>query len=622
MVDFRFQLNRQGPRGAKGPQGEKGDAGLTYVPRTGTNTPTETTVIFETTEGQSYETPNLKYPIEDRGGDYLRLDRDENTQYYGNPNYADLSHNPGEVILLNADDFSHGDPVELEGYAVSGQFITSALNKINNDFTDVNNAIALKADQATTYTKTETNTLLNGKANTVHTHTLSQITDAGSLAGKNTVNYNTEVTNKPTIPTVGNGTITITQGGVTKGTFTTNQSGNSTIALDAGGGGSTYTAGDGINISSDIISVKVDESTIDFDTNGKLKVISSVTPANMVTTNTIQDITGTKYFKSGGTGDNQLSITTVGTNGNECPAISAKTDNFHYSDIFFADNSDNTGSCIKLVTDNAEVVAYDINTSDEYPIIHTGNIDTNTISYNQTTKNIEVIGGKLNTIIKTNLCKTNKNASITSNILTVPREYYDGTDNPTSFGYVQVPATSYLYFRGVMNRLDSTGDDFGICGFGNTITISNSADSLFIDRYSGGRLTPNNYTDITYLSGMSDSGSLYFDLIYDNGNTSFIIYTDDTFTTTSATYTCSSTPTTYTYIILGCRSTLINSSSCTYDLSKSCYKTSSNGNLIPLYNESAGTVLIKGLDSRYLGIDANNNLTLDIQAIKDAIDNL
>lgn len=35
---------------------------------------------------------------------------------------------------------------------------------------------------------------------------------------------------------LGNGTITITQGGISKGTFTTNQSGNTTIALDAGGG--------------------------------------------------------------------------------------------------------------------------------------------------------------------------------------------------------------------------------------------------------------------------------------------------------------------------------------------------------------------------------------------------
>lgn len=63
-----------------------------------------------------------------------------------------------------------------------------------------------------------------------------------------------DLLNKPTIPSVGNGTITITQGGVSKGTFTTNQSGNTTIALDAGGS-SSYTAGDGINITNDVISV-------------------------------------------------------------------------------------------------------------------------------------------------------------------------------------------------------------------------------------------------------------------------------------------------------------------------------------------------------------------------------
>ena len=40
-----------------------------------------------------------------------------------------------------------------------------------------------------------------------------------------------EISGKPTIPSVGNGTVTITQNGVTKGTFTLNQSGNATIAL-------------------------------------------------------------------------------------------------------------------------------------------------------------------------------------------------------------------------------------------------------------------------------------------------------------------------------------------------------------------------------------------------------
>lgn len=40
-----------------------------------------------------------------------------------------------------------------------------------------------------------------------------------------------EIIGKPTIPSVGNGTVTITQNGATKGTFTLNQAGNATIAL-------------------------------------------------------------------------------------------------------------------------------------------------------------------------------------------------------------------------------------------------------------------------------------------------------------------------------------------------------------------------------------------------------
>ena len=47
---------------------------------------------------------------------------------------------------------------------------------------------------------------------------------AGSVAWDN-------VTGRPTIPSVGNGTVTITQNGATKGSFTLNQYGNATIAL-------------------------------------------------------------------------------------------------------------------------------------------------------------------------------------------------------------------------------------------------------------------------------------------------------------------------------------------------------------------------------------------------------
>lgn len=53
-------------------------------------------------------------------------------------------------------------------------------------------------------------------------------------------NYN-DLTNTPTIPTVNNATLTIKQGGATKGTFTANASQNVEINLDAGGGGSAGT---------------------------------------------------------------------------------------------------------------------------------------------------------------------------------------------------------------------------------------------------------------------------------------------------------------------------------------------------------------------------------------------
>lgn len=60
----------------------------------------------------------------------------------------------------------------------------------------------------------------------------------GDLATVATSGNYSDLSGTPTIPTVNNPTITITQGGVTKGSFTLNQSSGDTIALDAGGGSS------------------------------------------------------------------------------------------------------------------------------------------------------------------------------------------------------------------------------------------------------------------------------------------------------------------------------------------------------------------------------------------------
>ena len=455
MVDFKFFLNRQGPQGIQGPQGEKGEKGDSITISQGTNTPTTYTLIFDKGDGNTFETDNLRYPLEDRGGTYVRWDGGT-TQYLGDPDYADLNHNPGEVALLNGSDFNTADLEVYGDYAVSGQFMLAFFNNLSDVFqditdnltslnngkadkattytkTEVDNSLALKADKSTTYTKTETNSLLNGKANTVHTHTLSQITNAGSLAGKDTVNYNTditnkptlgslaakntvdyvtEVTNKPTIPTVGNGTITITQGGVNKGTFTTNQSGNTTISLDAGGGGgSTYTAGNGIDITSDTISAKVDGTTIGINSTTKEIELKASIPAaqiqsdwsqvdntkvdfiknkptipdttNMVTTNTAQNITGLKTFKDyihidGGNLDVHDSETYVGTF-NSKPQISFGLSGGYSSSI----SLNSSELAITLNHIGSRINVYDGNYASIGSIAYTKDIGNGTITLTQ-----------------------------------------------------------------------------------------------------------------------------------------------------------------------------------------------------------------------------------------------
>lgn len=70
---------------------------------------------------------------------------------------------------------------------------------------------------------------INSKlANYAETSDLSAVATSGDYD---------DLSNKPTIPTVNDATITFTQGGTTKGTITLNQSSDATIALDAGGGG-------------------------------------------------------------------------------------------------------------------------------------------------------------------------------------------------------------------------------------------------------------------------------------------------------------------------------------------------------------------------------------------------
>lgn len=98
-----------------------------------------------------------------------------------------------------------------------------------------------------------------------------------------------------TIGNIGNGTITITQDGVVKGTFTTNQSGNTTIDLDASG--STYTAGTGIDITNDTISIDTSVVATQTDMTNKLATTGQNAASDFTVNGT--EITSNGIYKSG-----------------------------------------------------------------------------------------------------------------------------------------------------------------------------------------------------------------------------------------------------------------------------------------------------------------------------------
>ncbi len=139
--------------------------------------------------GQEWDT--LKGEMEQYGGDVSEIQRDLNT------------HTSNTDIHVTAADKARWD-------AGSGSDFSGSYNDLT--------------DKPTIPTKTSD---LTNDSNFVVGSTLATVATTGS--------YN-DLTDKPTISTVNDATITITQGGTTKGTFTLNQSSNATIDIDAGGG--------------------------------------------------------------------------------------------------------------------------------------------------------------------------------------------------------------------------------------------------------------------------------------------------------------------------------------------------------------------------------------------------
>ena len=110
----------------------------------------------------------------------------------------------------------------------------SVLDKITQTLLDAwNSAVSHISDTIKHITSAERTNWNNAYAHSTSSHAPSNaqanVIEAVKVNGTPITPSSKEV--DITVPSVGNGTITITQNGTTKGTFTTNQSGNTTVAL-------------------------------------------------------------------------------------------------------------------------------------------------------------------------------------------------------------------------------------------------------------------------------------------------------------------------------------------------------------------------------------------------------
>lgn len=171
---------------------------------------------------------------------------------------SDLTNDSGFITASALNGYATQTWVGQQGYITSSALapyvLSSSLATVatSGDYDDLLNKPTIPS--------AVTEATVSGWGFTKNTGTVTSVNNISPVNGNVTLS----------IPTVNNPTITFTQGGTTKGTITLNQASNQTINFDAGGGGS-YTAGDGIIIENNEISVDgVQTNTIDVYTKTEI----------------------------------------------------------------------------------------------------------------------------------------------------------------------------------------------------------------------------------------------------------------------------------------------------------------------------------------------------------------
>lgn len=261
--EYIIELNQQGAPGVKG---DKGDTGYSpIVTYTTDSNGVQINIVNETTTEQTPVLPSKSYTDTQLAGK-LNIDGSNasNPISFGNLTFSQLSGAINPKLSGNDDKVQIQSLVVKQGDSYSPTYLYATNNQGVCITNNTNTYLTVATNTLSFRNGTDTALELYGQY-TSGTNQLKSTKDfyfnnqnAGKFYYGNGVNYS-EIATKADIPTVGNGTITITQDGTTKGTFTTNQSGNTTIALDSGvtnplsieleGDNVTYSLNMGINTS-------------------------------------------------------------------------------------------------------------------------------------------------------------------------------------------------------------------------------------------------------------------------------------------------------------------------------------------------------------------------------------
>ena len=132
-ANFNFFINRQGPRGPQGIQGPEGFSPNVQVEEDQGNTFT----LRVTNKDNFFITSNLREHKEDRGGDYIRYDRAGELMYIGDPDFA-TTVKAGEVRLSTVDDLTAGSDTVALTPKVYKDDITNIKSEIQGDIAATN----------------------------------------------------------------------------------------------------------------------------------------------------------------------------------------------------------------------------------------------------------------------------------------------------------------------------------------------------------------------------------------------------------------------------------------------------------------------------------------------------